>query len=192
MFCIFLFSFKKFHCWQKYQSLTEDVSSVVGVPWRCGVLTTLGGMAGIGLGHLLGREHGSTPQSEVGAPRLCKRSLSRLCYCCFVCGCVCACLRVLFVCGCWFHVWVWALVSRCAGLRLWVLVSRLHYWCCFRRFFQVRVCPRHTRMSWHSPGARSPGSELPATPAPPSPRGPSTAPTKSASRTSKKSVTRKN
>ena len=46
-----------------------DVSSVVGAPWRCGVLSTQGGIAGIGLGHLLGREHDSTPQSGVGVPR---------------------------------------------------------------------------------------------------------------------------
>ena len=54
MFFIFFFSFfpkKKFlllfflvflsnifYCWRQYQSLT--VSSVVGAPWRCGVLTT--------------------------------------------------------------------------------------------------------------------------------------------------------
>ena len=41
-----------FYCWHEYQSLT--VSSVVSAPWRCGVLTTQGGMAGIGLGRLLG------------------------------------------------------------------------------------------------------------------------------------------
>ena len=35
-------------------------------------LTTQSGMAGIGLGHLLGREHDSTPQSGVEAPRLLK------------------------------------------------------------------------------------------------------------------------
>ena len=34
-----------------------------------GVLTTWCGKAGIGLGHLLGREHDSTPQSGVEAPR---------------------------------------------------------------------------------------------------------------------------
>ena len=34
---------------------------MVGAPWRCGVLTTLGGIAGIGLGRLLGREHASSP-----------------------------------------------------------------------------------------------------------------------------------
>ena len=46
-----------------YQSLT--VSSVVHVPWRCGVLTTLGGTAGIGWGHFSGGEHASTPQSMI-------------------------------------------------------------------------------------------------------------------------------
>ena len=38
-------------------------------------------IAGIGLGYFLGREHVSTPQSGVEAPRLLKRSLSRLYYC---------------------------------------------------------------------------------------------------------------
>ena len=75
-------SFKNFHCWHLYQSLIPvDVSSVVGAPWGCGVLTTQSGIAGIGLGHLLGGEHGSTPQSWAEAPRLLKRSLLRL-YCC--------------------------------------------------------------------------------------------------------------
>ena len=41
-------------CLNQYPSLTVDVSSVVGAPWRCGVLTTWGGRAGIGLGRLLG------------------------------------------------------------------------------------------------------------------------------------------
>ena len=61
-----------FCCWHLYQSLT--VSSVVGAPWRCGVLTTQGGIAGIGLGRLLGRDHASTPQSGVEVPRLRKRA----------------------------------------------------------------------------------------------------------------------
>ena len=56
-----------FYCWHWCQSLT--VSSVVGAPWRCGVLTTLGGIAGNGLGRLFGREHASTPQSGAEAPR---------------------------------------------------------------------------------------------------------------------------
>ena len=43
-----------------------DVCSVVVAPWRCGVLTTQGGIAGIGLFHQLGREHDSTPQSGRG------------------------------------------------------------------------------------------------------------------------------
>ena len=34
------------------------------------------------MGRLLGREHASTPQSGVEAPRLLKRSLQRLYYCC--------------------------------------------------------------------------------------------------------------
>ena len=68
-----------FYCWHWCQSLT--VSSVVGAPWRCGVLTTLGGIAGNGLGRLFGREHASTPQSGAEAPPLLKRSLPRL-YCC--------------------------------------------------------------------------------------------------------------
>ena len=66
---LFLFRFFLSNVLQ-YQSLTVDVSSVVGAPWRWGVLTTQGGIAGIGLGRLLGREHHSTPQSGVEAPRL--------------------------------------------------------------------------------------------------------------------------
>ena len=79
-FSFFLYFFHMFYCWHYYQSLT--VSSVVGAPWRCGVLTTWSGVAGIGLGRLLGREHASTPQSGVEAPRMLK--LPRLyCCCCF-------------------------------------------------------------------------------------------------------------
>ena len=79
VFLIFLFFFSNiFHCWHQHQSLPADVSSVVGVPWRRDVLATWCGLAGIGLGHLLWREHGSTPQSGMEAPRLLKRSLSRL------------------------------------------------------------------------------------------------------------------
>ena len=40
------------------------------VCWRCGVLTTQGGITKIGFGHLLGREHDSTHQSGAEAPRL--------------------------------------------------------------------------------------------------------------------------
>ena len=36
---------------------------MIGAPWRCGVQTTEGGIARIGLGHLLGEEHASTHQS---------------------------------------------------------------------------------------------------------------------------------
>ena len=60
--CFFSFFKKKVsHCQHLHQSLT--VSSVVGAPWRCGVLTTSGEIAGIGLVHLLGREPDSTLQS---------------------------------------------------------------------------------------------------------------------------------
>ena len=45
-----------FPCRHWSESLTFDVSSVVGAPWRCGVMTTLGGTAGIWLGRQLGRE----------------------------------------------------------------------------------------------------------------------------------------
>ena len=64
------------------KGLTKDVSSVVGAPWRRGALTTLSGIAGIGLGHLLGSENDSTPQEWSGGSCLSKRSLSRLYYCC--------------------------------------------------------------------------------------------------------------
>ena len=69
LFIIFLFFLNL------YQGLTKDVSSAVRAPWRCGALTTQGGIAGIGLGHPPGREHASTPQSGVGAPRLLNRNL---------------------------------------------------------------------------------------------------------------------
>ena len=39
-----VFLSKNFHYWHKYQSLTKDVSFVVGAPWRCGVLTTKDGV----------------------------------------------------------------------------------------------------------------------------------------------------
>ena len=64
--------------WHQYQSLTVADSSVVGAPWRRGVLTTQAGTAGFGLGHRLRREHDSTPESGVEPPRLLQRSLPRL------------------------------------------------------------------------------------------------------------------
>ena len=81
MFLFFSFSF---HCQHQYQNLTTDVSSVVGAPWRCGVLTTYGGIAGIGLGGPACLEEAmiQLPRSGAEPPRLLKRSLSRLCYCC--------------------------------------------------------------------------------------------------------------
>ena len=39
-FLFLVFLSNMLHCWHQYQSLTIDVSSVVGAPWRCGVLTT--------------------------------------------------------------------------------------------------------------------------------------------------------
>ena len=39
-FFFLVFLSNMFYCWHQYQSLTVDVSSVVGAPWRCGVLTT--------------------------------------------------------------------------------------------------------------------------------------------------------
>ena len=68
MFLLFLFFLPNIsHCKDEYQGLTKDVSSTVGAPWRGGVLTISGGIAGIGLGQLFGREHVSTPQSGVEA-----------------------------------------------------------------------------------------------------------------------------
>ena len=81
-FAIFVFFLKnEFLFFQIYAapSICISVSSVVGAPWRCGVLTTLGGMAGIGLGRLLGGEHDSISQSGVGTPRLLKKEASPDC-----------------------------------------------------------------------------------------------------------------
>ena len=64
---VFLFLFQI--CFIASIGIRVSLYSVVGAPWRCGVLTIEGG---IGLGHLLGREHDSTPQSGVEAPRLVK------------------------------------------------------------------------------------------------------------------------
>ena len=36
----FVFLSEGLHCWRQYQSLSVAVSSVVGAPWRCGVVTT--------------------------------------------------------------------------------------------------------------------------------------------------------
>ena len=49
------------------------------------------------MGRLRGREHDSTPQSGVVAPRQLKRSLSRLYYCCCYCACCCLLLAVAAV-----------------------------------------------------------------------------------------------
>ena len=47
-----------------YQGFTKDVSSVVGAPGRCGVLTTQGGIAGIGLATYLGESMIQLPRVE--------------------------------------------------------------------------------------------------------------------------------
>ena len=64
----FLFSCIPFKYVLLLASVSEflTVSSVVGAPWRCGVLTTQGGIAGTGLGRLLAREHDSTPTEWSG------------------------------------------------------------------------------------------------------------------------------
>ena len=92
--CVSSFSFK-------YVSLPALVSEFNSEYFLRSVLATQDGTAGMGLGRLLGEEHASTPQSGVEAPRLLKRSLSRLYYCLFVCLSVClfVCLFVsLFLC----------------------------------------------------------------------------------------------
>ena len=50
------------------------------------------------MGRLLRGEHASTPQGWVEAPRLLKRSLPRLYYCCCWCWCCCWCC-----CWCFFQ-----------------------------------------------------------------------------------------
>ena len=84
LFFLSCLSFKHISLLALVSDVTTDVSSEVGAPWRRGVLTTWGLIAGVGLDLLLGREHDSTPQSGVEAPRLLKRSLSRFhCRRCF-------------------------------------------------------------------------------------------------------------
>ena len=39
-FCVFAFLSNTFNCQHSHRNFTKDVSSVVGAPWRCGVLTT--------------------------------------------------------------------------------------------------------------------------------------------------------
>ena len=122
-----------FHCWHQFQSLTVDVSSVVSAPWRCGVPTTWGGIAGIGLGHPLGREHDSTPRSGVEAPRLIKRSLSRLysCSCCVcsVCWCVCCCVCCGMCCGMCCCCSCCCCCCSCSRFRSRSRCRRRFWWC---------------------------------------------------------------
>ena len=92
VFCLFPFCALSniFHCKHQCPSFAADVSFVVGAPWRCGVLTTLGR---IGPGHLPKREYASTPQSGV-------RSLPRLDCCCHYPQCfVFARRRPLHICN---------------------------------------------------------------------------------------------
>ena len=72
---------------------------VVGAPWRCGVLMTQGGIAGIGLGHLLEGEHDSAPQIGVDGSSPVKNGASPDC---FVVVVVCQCVS----CWCCLSVWV--------------------------------------------------------------------------------------
>ena len=53
------------------------VSSVVGAPWRCGVLTTKGGRAGVGSGHLSRREHDSIHPEWSGSSSWRKRIVAK-------------------------------------------------------------------------------------------------------------------
>ena len=67
-FCFFhVFSFFS----NIYVSLLVSVSKFYcrcSLRSRCGVVMTQGGIAGVGLGHQLGREHDSNPQSGAEAP----------------------------------------------------------------------------------------------------------------------------
>ena len=69
---------KKFHCWHQHHSLTVDVSSVVGASKEMWSPDGIGRDSWDGGGHPLGREHDSTLQSGVEAPRLLKRSLHQI------------------------------------------------------------------------------------------------------------------
>ena len=82
-----------FYCRHQYQSLI--VSSVVGAPWRCGVLTTKGRTAGIGLGQLLGREHAwfNSPEWRGGSSSVKTEPLQIVLL--LLCVVVVACCRVL-------------------------------------------------------------------------------------------------
>ena len=68
LFILDFFLSKNVHCEHSYPTSTKDASSVVGAPWRCDIMTTVG-IAGVGWGPLPGREHDSTPRSGVEAPR---------------------------------------------------------------------------------------------------------------------------
>ena len=95
--------------------LTKDVSSVVGAPWRCGVLTTQSGTAGIGLGHPPGGEHGWRLLAfQSGASPDCIIVVVLLCV---VCGECCVCCVLCVVCV----MVVGALCVLCVLCVLWLL-----------------------------------------------------------------------
>ena len=64
------FCFKYFSLLALVSEFNMDVSSAVGALRTCGVLTTQGGIIGIGLGHLLGEIMIQLPGVEVEGPRL--------------------------------------------------------------------------------------------------------------------------
>ena len=89
------------------------------------------------MGHQLGREHDSTSQSGVEAPRLLKRSLPRLYYC----GCCCVLLCV-DVCCCVVVVLLCVDVCCCCVLLLCVVVvcCRCVSLCCRCVLLFCRCC----------------------------------------------------
>ena len=63
--------------------LPTKISSAVGAPWRCGVVTTWGRIAGFGLSDLSwGRARFDSPKWGGGSSRK-KLNVPRLCCCCF-------------------------------------------------------------------------------------------------------------
>ena len=93
----------------------------------------------VGLGHQLGREHDSTPQSGVEAPRLSKRSLSRLfCFCCCCCCVVYVCVEV------WGTRRVYIRNAPCVYIRCVPVCTGNTSTC----LIHVDVLPVHTETFW--------------------------------------------
>ena len=69
-FSFYLLSFSFFSGKNTLQALVSEFNEkcFLRSPWRCSVLTTKGGRAGFGLGHLSKREHDSTPGMEWRLP----------------------------------------------------------------------------------------------------------------------------